>query len=560
MRKFIPTLAGILISSGFVSAQSDIDNRYPGYKLVFQDEFDKGDKPDTEVWQYEHGLCRNHEDQYYQEYNATVRDGCLVIEARKERVKNEFYKRYSSDWKTKNQYAEYTSSSIWAKPDYQFQQGIYEVRAKIPVGAGYWPAIWSTGSKYEWPYNGEIDMMEYYGDAIHANVAWGGSNRWQAVWSSQAPKMSTFDADFADKFHIWRMEWTDEAIRIYLDDRLLNETKLDRTVNANPGQSWYNVDNYNPYRDPENKQRMWLNFALGGDNGGSLANTVLPAEYLVDYVRIYVPDGKAAELGLAITKAENLLEQSQEGDYPGCFSSDSRRFFEEAIEEAKTKLTSEDENEILSAIDALAQATASFNDSVNKVEDGVAYRLKHVASGCLLSTGWYNEKQQVLLLEDNSDGITNKDYNQEFTFVPNGNSYNLLTGDGNYVYRDSWNLFWTDSPTLTTNNYKFLPEYTDGYVVLKNLGSGKYFGSDDTTAWSCMYSDKAGSGNPKAWFRVYPADMATIEGITADNEGALSAVYSLQGMLVGTSQDDFDKLPRGIYIIVKGGKTFKIAK
>lgn len=75
--------------------------------------------------------------------------------------------------------------------------------------------------------------------------------------------MSTFDADFADKFHIWRMEWTDEAIRIYLDDRLLNETKLDRTVNANPGQSWYNVDNYNPYRDPENKQRMWLNFALG---------------------------------------------------------------------------------------------------------------------------------------------------------------------------------------------------------------------------------------------------------------------------------------------------------
>ena len=96
--------------------------------------------------------------------------------------------------------------------------------------------------------------------------------------------------------------------------------------------------------------------------------------------------------------------------------------------------------------------------------------------------------------------------------------------------------------------------------MLKNLGSGKYFGSDDTTAWSCMYSDKAGSGNPKAWFRVYPADMATIEGITADNEGALSAVYSSQGMLVGTSQDDFDKLPRGIYIIVKGGKTFKIAK
>jgi beta-glucanase (GH16 family) len=38
----------------------------------------------------------------------------------------------------------------------------FEVRAKIPVASGAWSAIWLLGNKWEWPQNGEIDMMEYY--------------------------------------------------------------------------------------------------------------------------------------------------------------------------------------------------------------------------------------------------------------------------------------------------------------------------------------------------------------------------------------------------------------
>lgn len=37
-----------------------------------------------------------------------------------------------------------------------------EVRAKIPVAQGAWPAIWSTGNWWEWPLGGEIDMLEFY--------------------------------------------------------------------------------------------------------------------------------------------------------------------------------------------------------------------------------------------------------------------------------------------------------------------------------------------------------------------------------------------------------------
>lgn len=278
------------VSGSFAARADEAADKFPGYRLAFRDEFDKGDRPDPAVWSYEHGFCRNHEDQYYTEDNAYVRDGNLVIEARRERVPNERYEPGSADWRARREYAEFTSSSIIAKDPYRFNKGIYEVRAKIPVGCGYWPAIWSCGSKYPWPYNGEIDVMEYYGDAIHANVAWGSERPGNPHWNSQAPRMSTFDPDFADKYHVWRMEWTDESIKIYVDDRLLNDINLDQTVNGNPGRRFFNLDNYNPYRDPEQLHGVWLNLALGGDNGGKLDETPFPARYYVDYVRVYVPE------------------------------------------------------------------------------------------------------------------------------------------------------------------------------------------------------------------------------------------------------------------------------
>ena len=44
----------------------------------------------------------------------------------------------------------------------EFLYGRFEVRARIPVAKGAWPAIWTLGSNMEWPSCGEIDIMEYY--------------------------------------------------------------------------------------------------------------------------------------------------------------------------------------------------------------------------------------------------------------------------------------------------------------------------------------------------------------------------------------------------------------
>lgn len=561
----------ILSAALFVSAipalcaDQDIENKYPGYKLVFAEEFDKGDRPDPEIWSYEVGKKRNNEDQCYMEENATIKDGMLVIEARKERVKNPDYVKYSSDWRKKDKYCEYTSASIIAKKPYQYTYGVYEVRAKIPVGQGYWPAIWSTGCTYEWPYNGEIDMMEYYGDAIHANVAWGSSKRWNATWSSQAPRMSTFEPDFADKFHIWKMEWTEEAIKIYLDDRLLNETKLDRTVNPNPGEEWYNRDGYNPYRDPENTQGMWLNLALGGNNGGSLDNTPFPAQYLVDYVRIYTPDGPFSALKVKITELEKLLAETAEGEKPGQYTAGSRQALADAIGAAGKVVEAGDESGITDAVNALENARQDYLASVNRIEPGVKYRFRHMATGLMLSTGWHNDEAHVLILEDNTaEGVSLEGYNQVFSFemAPEGakaDGYNMLTGDGNYVYRNSWNLFFSDTPKLTEKNWLFDVEFVKGKAIIKNLGSGKYFGNDTNEAWNYFYSDKAGEGNEKAYFEIIEADKSGVGEIEASVNDVAAAVYTLTGVKVAASVAELAaRGARGVYIVVENGKGRKI--
>lgn len=354
----------IAICAAAVSATGFAQNKapYPGYSLAFEEEFDWGSVPDESKWEYETGMARNHEDQVYTRDNATVADGCLVIEARRERVPNPDYRPSSSEWNRKNRYGEYSSASLILKDPYRYHYGVYEVRAKIPVGTGYWPAIWGCGDRYEWPYNGELDIMEYYGDAIHANLAWGGGGRWDAKWASEAPRMSEFEEDFADKFHIWRAEWDHNSLRIYLDDRLLNETDLDRTVNANPGQPWYDVDGYNPYRDPENRFGVWLNLALGGDNGGPLTDTAFPAQYLIDYVRVYTPDSEDAPLIYRIAKAEKML-----ADTPvrGNVGEVSAKALSDAIAAARKHLGATDVNVIDSALDALQASMDAYKNAMD---------------------------------------------------------------------------------------------------------------------------------------------------------------------------------------------------
>lgn len=259
--------------------------QHDGYTLVWNDEFNNEVTPDKRFWSFEKGFARNHELQWYQEDNAFCENGVLTISARKEKRENPLYESGSNDWRKRRKYIEYTSSSIKTESKKEFQYGRFEVRAKIPTASGAWPAIWTLGREMEWPSNGEIDIMEYYHidnvPHILANAAWGTEQKYNAKWNSVAIPFSHFtdkDSNWADKFHVWRMDWDEETVRLYLDDELLNETLLSETTNGSLG------DFKNPFMQPH---YILLNLAIGGQHGGAPDDTAFPMNYEIDYVRVY---------------------------------------------------------------------------------------------------------------------------------------------------------------------------------------------------------------------------------------------------------------------------------
>ncbi len=246
------------------------------YKLVWSDEFNKVGPPDSATWRFENGFVRNHEDQWYQPENAYCKNGKLIIEAKKVHIKNPNYRAGSKNWKANREWINYTSASLNTRGHKDWQYGRFVMRAKIDTSLGLWPAFWTLGKKGEWPSNGEIDIMEFYRHHLLANIACSTQKEYVAKWFSNKKTMNTFkQKNWSKHFHIWRMDWTPQRISLYVDDFLMNSVPLDSLVNAN---------GINPFKQP---QYILLNLALGGDNGGTLINSLFPSKYEIEYVRMY---------------------------------------------------------------------------------------------------------------------------------------------------------------------------------------------------------------------------------------------------------------------------------
>ena len=252
-----------------------------GMTLVWNDEFNIKGKPDSTVWRYENGFVRNNELQWYQSKNASCKGGVLIIEGRKEKIKNPGFVAGSANWKQNREFEEYTSASIQTQGNKQWQYGRFEIRARIDTLIGAWPAIWTMGIKGQWPSNGEVDIMEFYRinnvPTILANVAWGSGERFKAKWDSEKTPLTNFtqnDPDWVKKFHVWRMDWDEDNINLYIDDIVINTTALTETINP---------DGVNPFKQPH---YLLLNMALGA-NGGDPSGTKFPIRYEIDYVRVY---------------------------------------------------------------------------------------------------------------------------------------------------------------------------------------------------------------------------------------------------------------------------------
>src|SRR4029453_14130230 len=273
---FAATACGLVVQSG---ERPGPPAKYPGYELVWADEFDRDGDPDAKNWTYERGFVRNRELQWYRPENARVGGGLLTIEARRERVPNPRFQSGAGDWRNR-EFAEYSSASLMTKGLHQWRYGRFEMRGRIDTRPGLWPAFWTLGITGPWPHGGEIDIMGSHRGTRLANVAWGGAKPFQPIWADTRKPLESFnDPKWSAAFHVWRMDWDERAIVLSVDGTQLNEGELGGNANQDGSGR-------NPFHEPH---YLLLNLAVGGSSGVDPSATTFPAKFEVDFVRVYQP-------------------------------------------------------------------------------------------------------------------------------------------------------------------------------------------------------------------------------------------------------------------------------
>lgn len=223
-------------------------------KLVFEDNFDTAGAPDSSKWGYDLGAggWGNSEEQTYTNAadNVIVQGGNLKITA----------KKLGSG---------YTSTRLKSENKFEFTYGKIEVRAKLPTGAGTWPAIWMLGQDYatnSWPGCGEIDIMEQKGS--QPNVIYG-TLHYPGHSGGNADGKTTTITNSATEYHVYKAIWSPAAVQLFVDDKLFH------TV-VNSGFLPFNKDFF-----------LILNVAMGGTFGGIIEPAFTQSSMEIDYVRVY---------------------------------------------------------------------------------------------------------------------------------------------------------------------------------------------------------------------------------------------------------------------------------
>ncbi len=281
------TILAALFLVFYVSAQAqpeviysvDAKGKFHRYGLSFSDEF-SNQQLNRSNWLTSYPWGQNYAGTCYQEWmtdgqNLVFEDGKVKMVLKEEKVTARGVNYESDTFKLqdkKDNYREwsYTSGMLFSKE--QFKYGIFEVRFKLPTGAGLWPAFWLFGGKP----NEEFDIFEAKGeklDKVHYDMHCpDGGCKGFGNWLPMT-------GDFSTEFNTMSGEWNENAAFWFLNGQRI--------------ASWAGSLN-----EPAN---IIANLGLANNFGcafgpGQDQNTPFPAVYEVDYIRVYQESAQQKEI------------------------------------------------------------------------------------------------------------------------------------------------------------------------------------------------------------------------------------------------------------------------
>jgi beta-glucanase (GH16 family) len=260
-KQLIALLVVLVLAAGAGVLARQRPEKAATWKSVWGDEFD-GQDLDRSKWNARDKEARDIDlgCNVDSPANALVKDGYLTLRALKQTVDCGGHPRH------------YTEPYLDTRGKASWTYGRFEIRAKSPNGPdnsqGLWPAFWM---KPDGGGNGEIDIVELPGgakwhDRPTAAIFWDYTPVKQDVRLAMATKPG-------DGFHTYAVEWEPGALRWYVDGVL----------------AWARDRGTTPWFDKafSRNYHLRLNFQVGGWLGDPTPQTTFPADFVVDYVRVY---------------------------------------------------------------------------------------------------------------------------------------------------------------------------------------------------------------------------------------------------------------------------------
>jgi len=242
-----------------------------GYRKTFEEDF-SGDLSKWNIW---NSGAYNNELQLYRPENLSVKEGVLIITAKKEQSSGPRLPENNNE-----KLFDYTSGRLESKFTLSASAGTPEVRVSarmiIPQGSGLWPAFWTYGE--DWPTNGEIDIIEGIGDPHQyiTNYFYGkNAGTAQTVNASSVDHVTT-SKNLSGAYHVYEVIWTKDKLTFLLDGNIV-ATKTSDNEGGKYIPSFFGK-----------LQHITLNLAIGGDIFEQLdPSTIQTGSLYVDWVKVF---------------------------------------------------------------------------------------------------------------------------------------------------------------------------------------------------------------------------------------------------------------------------------